>query len=87
MNGAVNNGSRPRVELGDFSGRVGLIVKDDVTKLAYTPNKKGVAPASGGVIEVGGKSFHVLARDASKYVPNMVVLTLEPVNVEPKEGA
>lgn len=79
MTDNVNNGSRPQLELGDFSGAAGFVKKDDGSaKLAYTPNKKGAAPAAGGVITVDGREWTVVGRESSKFVNGMVVLTLTP---------
>jgi hypothetical protein len=76
----VNNGHRVPVSFGDFEGHAGIVTNGGETTLAYLPNRKGGdKPVAGTEITAMDRQWLVLARNASKYVSGMVVLTIQAV--------
>lgn len=75
MMGTPNNGHRIQAKLPDYEGIVGVVDKNGILSVSYTPTG-GTAPKTGDRLVVMGAAHKVVSSQRSSYVPSMVVLKL-----------
>lgn len=81
----INNGRRLDARFGSFSGQVGALDRDGVTRIAFFADIRklkagGVGPGSVG--DLGGEPCSVVEMAPSDHVQGMVVLTVQPAPAE-----